>query len=363
MSDTSTILFSLLRSALWDEELHYEPFVGLDDAQWTNVYKLSGTQGVLALAYDGLQTLPQELQPSRAIKLKWAYNVDRIEKRYENQKDIAKELADIYNKNGIDTLVLKGFGLSMYYPRPNHRPFGDLDCYLYGAYEIGNVVAEEAGALVKRDFYKHSHISYKGLTVENHQFCVAIRGSKRVKELEVELENEIKERALAARFADTQLILPTPYFNALFFTKHALGHFLSEGISLRNICDWALFLEAEQNNIDFVRFYSACDRYGFRNFVDVVTAIATQKLGLKLSNKVIATESQHTNRVLEDILRDKNQAFNNNKGVWSRRMILVVNILHNRWRFSDIAEQNVFVEIVRFALSFIFERSPKLPVS
>ncbi len=361
MTSTVDILFLLLRSALWGEELHYEDFAALDDAQWGAVYRLSSAQGVLALAYDGLQALPGELQPSRALKIQWAYNVDRVEKRYAQQKVLAGELADVYRQHGIDTLLLKGLGLSLYYPKPNHRPFGDLDCYLYGAYEKGNVVAEEAGATVKRDFYKHSHISYKGLIVENHQFCVAIRGSRRVKELEVELEAAVQDRAAAARFADTQLILPTPYFNALFLTKHAFGHFLSEGINVRHICDWALFLRAEQDNIDIERFYAACDCYGFRRFVDVVTAIATQHLALRLTNRAITTQSPYTERMLDDILYNREHVFNSDKGVWARRMMLVGNVFRNRWRYRDIARRSVWLDMARTALSFLFERNPKLP--
>lgn len=53
-----------------------------------------------------------------------------------------------------------------------------------GQYEFGNLLAERWGASVKRDFYKHSHIRYKGLVVENHQFCTAIRGSRRAKDFE-----------------------------------------------------------------------------------------------------------------------------------------------------------------------------------
>lgn len=39
-------------------------------------------------------------------------------------------------------------------------------------------------------------------------------------------------------------------FNALFLTYHALGHFLSEGIKLKQVVDWTMFLlhESTKNN-------------------------------------------------------------------------------------------------------------------
>lgn len=36
---------------------------------------------------------------------------------------------------------------------------------------------------------------------------------------------------------------PPDLFNALFLTKHAQGHFLTEGIPLRHLCDWAILLK------------------------------------------------------------------------------------------------------------------------
>src|SRR5574344_1432436 len=168
MSPNANILLALLRSALFGESALNYDFNHLVDSDWMRIYAMASRQGVAALAYDGVTTLPDELQPSRVVKIKWAYNVDCIEQRYATQRTLIEEFARVYDDNGIRLLMLKGLGLSSYYPKPNHRPFGDLDCYLCGDYERGNVVAERCGATVKRDFYKHSHISYKGLTVENH---------------------------------------------------------------------------------------------------------------------------------------------------------------------------------------------------
>src|SRR5699024_11725554 len=54
----------------------------ISPALWQACYKLACTQGVMALAWEGIQTLPACLQPPKALKLNWAMAVEYYEKRY-----------------------------------------------------------------------------------------------------------------------------------------------------------------------------------------------------------------------------------------------------------------------------------------
>ena len=229
-------LFALLRAGVRSGDT--PDIGGSTDDRWRELYTAASSQGVSALVWDGIRRLPPESQPSRELRLRWAYNVERIEHRYGQQRRRAAELAAAYAEAGIRTVVLKGFAVSRLYPVPEHRPCGDLDCFLCGDYERGNRVAEQVGAEVKRDFYKHSHIVFRGLTVENHRFCTAVRGSRRAKRFERHLQRLLVEGPLSC-IPETALLVPPPDFNALFLAKHALSHFLTEGISLRHLCDWA----------------------------------------------------------------------------------------------------------------------------
>lgn len=172
-------LFALLRAGVRSGDT--PDIGGSTDDRWRELYTAASSQGVSALVWDGIRRLPPESQPSRELRLRWAYNVERIERRYGQQRRRAAELAAAYAEAGIRTVVLKGLAVSRLYPVSEHRPCGDLDCFLCGDYERGNRVAEQVGAEVKRDFYKHSHIVFRGLTVENHRFCTAVRGSRRSK--------------------------------------------------------------------------------------------------------------------------------------------------------------------------------------
>ena len=85
-------------------------------------------------------------------------------------------------KEDIKCIVLKGLALASYYPDFSKREFGDLDCYLI---KNENTVANEGDLLAKRlgwnveeAGYKHSHISYKELLIENHHFLTNFNQTK-----------------------------------------------------------------------------------------------------------------------------------------------------------------------------------------
>ena len=333
-------------------------FAPLTSGQWTAVYRLASEQGVLAVVWDGVRQLPPEVQPPRELRLRWAYNVERIERRYAQQQHRAAELAGIFAEAGIRTVVLKGLAVSRSYPVPAHRPCGDLDCFLCGDYERGNRAAEAAGAEVKRDFYKHSHIVFRGLTVENHRFCTAVRGSRRAKELERRLQRLLAERP-SDRLADTSLLAPPADFNALFLTRHALSHFLTEGISLRHLCDWAVFIEREGAQVDWAAFREIAAEHRLLRFAEILSDLSVRYLGVA-RNPLPAEVPAISDRVLENILRERRHLNDSAGRVWSKRLRLVGNLCRDRWKYRDVYERSFLLELMRLSWGFLFDRNPRL---
>ena len=114
---TSKQLFTLLR-ALWHETPSDDFIHDLSADSWQKIYKVATSQGVLAIAWDGLEQLiaegliPQERQPPLQLKIQWAYNVEQIEKRSAEQVRVLSELTAFYHKHGIPTMLLKGYGVA-----------------------------------------------------------------------------------------------------------------------------------------------------------------------------------------------------------------------------------------------------------
>lgn len=326
--------------------------------EWDKLYAIAAQQGVLALVFDAVATLPIEQQPPRALKMKWIASIANIEGRYNYQKKTAMELAEQFHKSNITTYVLKGFAIAGYYPRPDHRECGDLDCFLGGDYERGNCIAEAIGAKVTREYYKHSIIVYHKLMVENHQFCIAIRGSRTLKEFERHLESTIPKGA--TKIDDSHLIKPSADFNALFITMHSMTHFLVEGIKLRHILDWALLLKAEQNNINWEEFYQWANKMHLTRFADAMTAISVEHLGLQITNPAIHTTSPYAERILRDTIENSEGLFNKGYSSWKARFMQIRNRLSFAWKYHKIYQKSLIVELSKSVFAFLFERHPKL---
>lgn len=371
MNSTAKILLDLVQEAINQSNNH--KFSGNND-RWNSVFQLAQQQGVLAIIWDSVckladeGRLPSEQMPDRALKLQWALNTEKIKGRYGKQRELAEKLADAFAENGINTYVLKGLAISGYYPTPKYRECGDLDCYLATTeeddkfvcrYEDGNKIAESVGAKVERDFYKHSHINFKGLMVENHAFCTAVRGSKDRKALERHLQHLLATKP-STPIDGTHLLRPCADFNALFLTAHSFGHFLTEGIKLRHILDWALLLKAEQENIDWAEFYAWCDRMHYTKFVDALTAISVKYLGLEISNPLIHTHSDLRDKVLEDVLYSKNSIHNTGASKGKKRMMIIRNKLLGSWKYRELYEKSAFVDTLQMVLAFFVERKPKI---
>ena len=64
------MLFALLKSSLLETPAETSPFMGTTDDDWKKCYKLAAEQGVMAVAWEGIQTLPSNLQPPRGLKLR-----------------------------------------------------------------------------------------------------------------------------------------------------------------------------------------------------------------------------------------------------------------------------------------------------
>lgn len=361
-------LFLLLRIGLGTEQASVsalEKVSVLSKEQWLNIRDMAEHQGVAAIALDGLNRLAQNygkesINPSipanewKMVILEWMGHLLMMEQTNEVQKEVMEELAKKWTDAGCKVMVMKGQANGTFYPHPNHRTKGDIDCYLFENYAKGNDIAREVGAEVDESWYKHSVISYKGETFENHQFFVTTRSVEKGKLLEKELEEELNKQPEFTSLSPSTVIPPVQW-TAMFLTYHSCSHFMSEGLRLKQLLDWAMFLSKHQNDVDWARFYSFCDRHHLGRFADVSTAIAKDYLGITIDNPEIRVESPYTERVLQAVFHDNDFVFGSGKGDWYNRLHLVKNLWTYRWKYRDIYQMSPLRKLWYYATGFIFK--------
>lgn len=360
----TNILYYILSCAINGTELEVERLRGVSPSDWSEVYALGKAQGVTGLLFDKVKTLPKEVAPPREVVMQWMSHAMSIERQTKALFEKSVEFAELMAQEGLQTMVLKGLALCGYYPNPWYREYGDLDCYLYeckegrvvwdGCYERGNLAGEKHGLAVERGFYKHSHIKYKGMEAENHQFALPIKDGREVRELERELRRLVATPERLRQIGKTQFYSPSADFTALFLTAHSLSHFLFESIKLRHVLDWAFFLKAEKDNVDWDNFWAWCERMKYTRFVLCLNYICSHYLSMELPKEVCRDDEAVpalSARILDDIFSGYSLYTQNHSGLMHRVMI-IKSYLKGLWKFHQVHQRNAFCLLVRRIKNF-----------
>lgn len=353
-------LFLLLRMGLAEKNIVPQAISILADInsqQWEEIISLSEKHGVFAIMLDGMQVLRRESEIETAISkfswLKLCGLTTLLEQRNSQQLQIMKELCGRINADLCSVLVVKGQANAIYYPNPLHRACGDIDFYLFGHYEQGNILCQKLGADVDLSWYKHSQISYKGEMFENHKYFVTTRNGLHLRQLNSSLLN-LLEIYGSETFERTNIRNPNPNFTALFLMYHSLGHFLSEGLHLKQVLDWVQFVRKEQNRIDWGLLNNLCERYHLKVFLDVMMDISVNKFGVEVHSNHVTTQCKFTDKVLNSILYDDDYVFSVDNTNWKQRFHLIRNVYKYRWKYEEIYDYSIKKHLFHTFCGFVF---------
>ena len=310
-------LFALLRLGLSLESNcnnNTDIYTLLDCKEWRNIFQLSIQQGVNAIAADGLQLLLEnpnnkemlkslDAAPLKLQKMQWLGSSLTIERIYEQHKHVMSELAAFYRTHGIKMLVAKGYGLSLNYPGPNHRPLGDIDIWLFGEQKRGDNALSEKGVKIDYGHHHHTIFNYKGVTIENYSDFLCVPGHRKNASYERILKRLAYEESVRYEINGEEIYYPSANFNALFILKHSATHFASTEMNLRQLLDWGTFVLKHGRDVDWNFVVKVAKLYNLYHFMNCQNALCVDYLGFPLDvfpaferNKELET------RVLNDIL-------------------------------------------------------------
>ena len=332
-----SIFFHLLRAAIGTE-----PFSGrsITSDEWWALYKMCTVHGVKAVVFDFVRQLPKSEAPDRALLMQWLSAATGVEQTMRRMQMAAEEFAEAMEKREIPVVVLKGLAFAQYYKNPLHRECGDLDCFMMGKKEAGDLAALELGGTMEEAGYKHSHLIYKGLTIENHRFFTDFDNTPTGIRTEQALSELMQEAHIY--IGGSKLYCPSVNFNALFLLKHAQGHFMDEGIRMRHVLDWALFLKAKQQEVDWLRILPMLETTHTAQFAGLMTAIAIRHLHVDVHHEGLlalaeSAEPQMVDDVLADIMGEQPAIYVD--GLW-HKVKRILRRFRRMWKFRSLASES-----------------------
>lgn len=341
--------------------------------EWGEAFALSKRHAIAGVLFGGIEKLSPPQRPPIGVLLEWIGVAEYQQTLHQAQRTTVRALVELWNREGIHTIELKGASVGRHYPRPELRFSCDFDCFLikedngeiHGAYEQGNRAVERIGVKVNREFYKNSSFIFrnsatdKGINVENHQFCCPVRGNRAMKRLEKALRKLLAESIHMPQ--PTQATYhPISQFNALFLMEHMWAHFFEEALTLKQVCDWLVFRQHCSAGVDWALFEHEAKACGFWQFAVAMNKIADTLLSGNgntidsISQRLDATEL----RLWHDILSVGGHIEMNHG--WKTRFQLIENYFRNGWKYRSFAPHGPWFTLLRTSIAYIIDRKPKL---
>ena len=293
-SSQEVFLLSLVRSGLWGGEPAYPEERHAGDPSrdfmpdWKAITEMAKAQTVVGLVGEGIGRLPQRSTgegqgtethatlgsvrgrgpsgrgreatvsvsyPSPAGE--WSLRQEalqpmilqafRTERRNAEMDAFLSKLITKLREEGILALVVKGQAVGHLYANPSARQAGDIDLFLdKDNYEKAKAFLSPKATTLESEGADSLHLGMQlgKWTVELHGTLHAGL-NRRINAVQDRLQAELFAAGDFRRWecAGTEVLSPSPLFDAEYILLHCLQHLYYEGIGLRQFCDWAVHLD------------------------------------------------------------------------------------------------------------------------
>lgn len=192
-----------------------------------------------------------------------------------------KQLHKLLSQNKIEYVFLKGCASARFYPDPLLRTMGDVDLLVRESDipKVTMLLVENGYKQDKEENDDKQHISF-----HNSKTNVHIELHRRIGFIP---ENKVGEK-IKTYFADVfeksvlendEYLCPSDFHHGFMLLLHTAQHLTSEGVGLRHLCDWAVFV-ATFSDADFKwLFEKPLKQAGIWQFAKILTQFAVKYLG------------------------------------------------------------------------------------
>ena len=303
VSNLSDLFFELIQVALGTRDcLSHTPSAN----EWGELYAMAKKQSLVGVCFAGVQKLVEQKQePPEMLYLTWMSMAAKIQQRNEVVNRRCAELGDRLKEDGYSYCVLKGQGVGALYkvskvfngskgfnsetPETNEaetlepidlsnlRQSGDIDAWM-------DAPRDEIIAYVKRVCpnedvdISSKHIEFRlfeDTEIEAHFVPASsktpIIGGRVRAYYEIEKARQMEHRVTLS--TGQEIVAPTNDFQAIHILQHAFGHFLFEGIGLRQLMDYYFVMQQPFTEDEKVSIVKTMKDFGMYRFARGVAYI------------------------------------------------------------------------------------------
>lgn len=273
-------LFEILENALWNPEKKVKiPYV-----EFTTLMSIAEQQTVLGLILDGISGFNE----SDASKDDLLQYIGIVESTKQDNRLLNKEVtsfAKACRRYGIDCIVVKGQLMAQWYPQSELRMPGDIDFLIKEDYSAcrGKVEGMMDVTLPEKLAEKEIAFNRGDYIYELHESLVDFGNPKNVQYWNGIME-EVWDTPFYETINDVEVRTLPPTVNAAYLFIHLFFHFIRGGIGLRQLCDWAVYLNHYKDEIDRKKLQDILENLNLIKAYKAFGWILVDKLGLPQSS-------------------------------------------------------------------------------
>lgn len=336
---------------------------------WKRVCDIAEMQGLSALCLDAIQQ-DKELSARIVSSPEGKKQMLRMlgasvlqERQYAKYEKAVKGLSAFAAECDLQMVVLKGYGLSLNYPTPAHRPCGDIDVYVVSSAEeaceyrlLDNAVEQKLGIKVDGSSQHHSRFVFNGVMVENH---ITVMDPDSHKEY-FELNRLLAAEAVMGVREVNGILLPSFRFYSIHLLAHMAGDFASTGTDLRRLLDWATFVYSAQatGNMEWDFVFATAERFGMLPFLNAINDICVRYLGYTEEMFPVCVEAKRmrsfqkiSERVFADLTVCHEPVLHPSQtNVFHYAWVKGVRFVRNHWKYKMVYKESAWKALVRLGV-------------
>lgn len=294
-TDVQITLFGMLARTLFGQD-----FTPPEDTDWEAVFREAHAQTVLLTAFCNVRGygIPEETLGE----------IKRILRPYMMKDTVVHNahtaIHTLLTENGIPYVIFKGAASAYFYPQTFLRGMGDVDFF------VPDEFREKALSLLLENGFEeslgneelHTVLKWRGVKYELHYDLPGVPDGpmgERVREL---CESMVGE-AILTKTDSATFVRPAPLHHGLILLSHTQQHLLCEGLGLRHICDWAVFVHSMGESFTAL-LEEPLKQVGLWRFARILSLVAVKAVGLPAAPWMTVDPADHdtAERLLADVL-------------------------------------------------------------
>ncbi|MBR4920885.1 MAG: nucleotidyltransferase family protein [Prevotella sp.] len=289
--------------------------VSVKDIDWMDLMDWAECQAIVGVFYQGIERGCKEQNNQEKLKIPFDDLAEWIGYAYdikEQNKLVNKrcvEITSAFQKDGLETCILKGQGNAALYPNPLLRTSGDIDLF------VTNKPVKEITRYVRgknpegKACYHHVHYGdYKDVEVEVHYRPSFANNLIMNRRLQRWFKGHGERCMIDLPEGAGSIPVPTREFNVVFQLSHIYRHVIQKGIGLRQMIDYYYLLRSANDKwrMEDGELKNTLKHLKLYNFARAVMWVLKEVLGMEEKYLIAPVDERKGRLLLEEIMEGGN---------------------------------------------------------